>query len=143
MVKTADLKIDEKCRCQKVMKIDENSRNLNWWNTKLMKIDETNRNPKLMKIWWKSTLMKTAEAQNWCKRPKPKSDENLWKRQKPKLTKHKLMKIDETNRNPKLMKLILMKIDEYWGQLKFMKNAKAWKMMIPSGDKNWWKGQKP
>ena len=96
-------------------KLDENGRNLNWWDTKLMKIDETNRNLKLMKIWWKLTkidqrwnwwkFMKTAEAQNWWKMPIPKSDENLWKRQKPKLTKHKIdenwwnqpkPKIDET-----------------------------------------------
>ena len=47
--KLQKLKIDEKCRYQKVMKIDENGRNLNWrnkidenwWNQHKPKIDET------------------------------------------------------------------------------------------------------
>ena len=41
-MKTAGkLEIDEKCRYQKKLKIDENGRNLNPQNTKLVKIDET------------------------------------------------------------------------------------------------------
>ena len=68
--KLQKLIIDEKCRYQKVMKIDENGRNINRKNTKLMKIDETNWNLKLMKLnlmkigedWWKLKLMKTAET---------------------------------------------------------------------------------
>ena len=68
--KLQKLKIDGKCRYQKVMKMDENGRNLNWRNTKLMKIDETKWNLKLMKLnlmkinedWWKLKLMKKVKT---------------------------------------------------------------------------------
>ena len=48
--KLQELKIDKKCQCQKVMKIDENGRNIkstkhkideNGWNQLKPKIDET------------------------------------------------------------------------------------------------------
>ena len=146
------MNIDEDWRTLKLIKIDENWGSQNWWKMLIPKNDETlwkrqkhklmersiyenSRNqPKLkidgnlMKIdeaWSTLKFMKIAEAQNWWNRPIPKSDGNLRKQQKLKLTKHKLMKIDETNRDPKLMKLMLRKIDEYWGRLKFMKHAKA------------------
>ena len=54
------MKIGEDGGKLKLMKIDENGRNLNWWNTTLMKIVDEN----LMKIdedWWTLKLMKPDE----------------------------------------------------------------------------------